>query len=337
MDQHRASPRSPFDDVDLDDTLGLMAGDRASLDAIRRQLAEEYPCGDAAPALSIEPGITSSAARAGPGRQWRSPVVAALVTLAAVGGSVVGAMVTVHILRDPVTVTRTGTDEVAPAPPDVNATMPVPVGPTARVTPEARADRARSPVLRSPRQPGAAPVPSAPPTSPRSTQEVAAPIFGAAASAVASPLAPREAARQIAPAPKAGVPDGTAPAAGPEPQGWSDPFRPLSAETAAHAGVAKAAFSSPMASRVPPPDPPPSAPPLPAPAAVPPPRVVGPRPLPASPSAAKDSPASPRDERLLTSIREDWNTVKSGFASAPEDFKRAWGAFTHDLKGLLDR
>ena len=29
--------------------------------------------------------------------------------------------------------------------------------------------------------------------------------------------------------------------------------------------------------------------------------------------------------------------VKSGFRSAPEEFKEAWGSFTRDLKGLLDR
>ena len=335
MDQHRASPRLPFDDVDLDDTPGLTAADRAALDAIRRQLAEEYPGAEAAPSLSIEPGSTSTAARARSGRQWRLPVVAALVTLAAVGGSVVGAMVTVHILRDPVTATQ-GTHEMAPAPlalPQADPTPAVPVGSTAHVTPEARVDRALGTVSRSRRPPEPVPVV---PSSPRA-EDIAASIPDVVASEAASPAAPPEAARRIPPAPTTRTPRRPTPAAGPEPQGWSAPFRPPSTETAAHAGVAKAAFDASTASRVPPLDPPPTAPSLPPPAAVAPPQVASPRPPPVAPGAAPDSPGARRGQGLLTSIRKDWDTVKSGFRSAPEEFKEAWGSFTRDLKGLLDR
>lgn len=144
---------------------------------------------------------------------------------------------------------------------------------------------------------------------------------------------PPAASPATAPSPAAGAPRDVPRIAGPEPERWSDPFQPLNAEAAAHAGVAKAAFRSSAASPVPPPAPPPASQPLVAPPG------PGNR---AVAAPAPDTPRTPppvprRDEGLLTTIREDWKTVKRGFASAPDDFKDAWQSLTRDLKRFWER
>lgn len=366
MDQQRTPLRAQFGDMDLDDAPGLTARDEASLDAIRRQLQEEYVDADAPPS----PPDENPALPAAPGvRAGRWPLVAGLVSLAAVGGGAVGAMLTAHMLGRPdTTVASRERPEPSHERPEPSHERPDPVVAMRSGVVSAIPSQTYAATTRAPVTPGADHARPELPPSPRSrsapaTREPLTPLVtveksmkagrpdvSAPESIAASPIARSDAASRPSSSPPASAPTrpsssppassgptATSPIAGPEPQTWSDPFQPLNAETAAHTGVAQAAFRSSRASPVPPPAPPPTGPPLPTPRTAPIPTAVLPGPEAAPDGAAKQSPDTPRDESLLTTLREDWETVKSGFASAPDDFRRAWRSLSRDLKGLLDR
>jgi hypothetical protein len=331
VDQHRARLRLPFDDVDLDDAPGLTVRDQAALEAIRRRLETEYPGTDEIPSLSLLPAVVP---RVVPARaRWRWPVIAALVALAAVAGGVVGALVTARVLSNPVTVMDTPI--AAPLrPPEVTAGIPLPA---AVAEPTPRAARPEPPRPGSPRAADAAPDAQAavPATVRAEARALSRPdATPQETPASASPRARRQVTNGTAPATRTAVPEEPRPPSGPEPQAWSDPLRPLNAETPAPAGVVKAAFRSSAALPVPAPAPPPVAPPLSAATAVAreslepvPGRGGDPRPA--------DAPAPINRESVLTNIRDDWETVKSGFASAPDDFREAWRSLQRDFRSLF--
>lgn len=340
MDQQRTPVPPPFDDLHLDDAPELTARDEVALDAIRRQLAEEYPSAVVAP-LPDEPATAPAAVHVHV--RWPWPLLGALLVVAAGGGGVVGAMVTAHVLREPpaIVALHTLADPRSPDPEGASRhdtlparAAPPPSGPAdgmdaSPTPPPPRTPRAASSRRSQARPAPNRPLPGAPQVSaerPTATRPKASPPSAIAASPTTAPVAGGNAAAPTA----GGADNGTLPVAAPEPQRWSETFRPLQAETAAHAGIAKAAFESSRASPVPAPAPPPTAPPLQTYRAVPPP-------------AAAPSPAAPRPSQVpeidgvLETIREDWKTVRSGFASAPEDFRQAWRAFTRDVKDLLNR
>lgn len=323
--------------------------------------------------VDIVPDAAVKPVRGSRTRRW--PLVIGLLALAAVGGGTVGSILTVHMLgkpdvmlasgvppealREPAAAPpQEGANAVTSEPPQVHAgTQPASVTPAPRPTrpPELPAPTAR-PALPAPPARDALPEPPARGAAPTETRATSRAENGQRTATVPRDLSAREttagslvprgnsptrwlpppaASPPTTPSSATRAPMGSPPIAGPEPQGWSDPFQPLSDEAAAHAGVAKAAFRSSAVSRVPPPAPPPTGQPLPAP------RGVADRPVatpgPATDGGANPPPAPSREEGLLTTIREDWKTVRRGFETAPDDFRDAWRSLTRDLKNFLER
>ena len=100
MARPSALHQPPADDLVLDGSPDLTAGDQTAIEAIRRQLAEEYPDAADEPA-PVETGPATPVLRARSRAAWSSPLVAVLVMLSGVAGGVVGAVVAVQLLRDP--------------------------------------------------------------------------------------------------------------------------------------------------------------------------------------------------------------------------------------------
>lgn len=332
MNDHSAWPRPPSDDVEIDDAPGLTADDRAALAAIRRQIDEEYGgVGEAVPSLATD---APAAVAARPTPRWSSQAVAALVAVAAFAGAVVGTVVTVRMLGDP----GAGSDTALVGPlPSPDTVGPPPAasrveteGPRDVMPPRPGAVSARAAARPAAPEPErAAPRPSAPgqkrPAMPAAARTAEPPV-------AAAPQPAREPAAAV-PDPRAGATreEGAAPP-GPETWVWVDSFRPLSGERDAHAHIARSAYRAARVPPVPAPDPPPSAPPLAAPAP-PPGTTVAPSATPRGTPAPARTPR--RGDELVERIREDWKSVKEGFASAPRDFKEAWQSLRRDLRSLF--